>query len=290
MTIDLLIAGGTGLAGCAMAKAGRARGLSVAALARGGDIAVDVRDLDALRAALDATPARIIVNAAAIVSLPECERHPGNAWLVNARPAAVFAEYANASGARLIQISTDHYYRGDGRRAHAETDPVHPMNEYSRTKLAGEALAQSAVSALVLRTNFIGWPSVGGGSFAEWALGVVESDQPADLYDDQFVSSLDVWSFADAVLDLAEDKTTGVLNLASSEVFSKAEFVEKLARALGRDLSAVRRVSVKSQSTLRGDSLGLDVSKAAQRLGRGLPTLDQVVANLVAHLEERQMR
>lgn len=287
MTCDLLIVGGTGLAGQALGAAARARGLDVLSLARRGEVAVDIRDVDELRAALTATPARIIINAAAIVSLAACERDPAAAWMVNTRPVIELVEHARSTGARLIQISTDHYYSGDGRKAHTEADPTQIINEYSRTKLAAEAIADSAQGALILRTNFVGWPSATGGSLAEWALDVIENDRPADLYADQFVSSLDVWSFAEAVLDLAASPAAGVLNLAASEVFSKAEFVERLAGALGRELSAARRVSVKDGSTLRGDSLGLDVSRAEAQLGRSLPTLDQVIANLNARCQQR---
>lgn len=288
MTCDLLIVGGTGLAGGALAEAARTRGLSVRTLARHGDLAVDVCDLEALGAALASTRPQTIINAAAIVSLPACEDDPGRAWMVNTRPLTVLGEHARTTGPRLIQISTDHYYSGDGRRAHLETDPVRAINEYSRTKLAAEAIASAAgPAALILRTNFVGFPSATGASLAEWALEVIRADAPADLFDDQFVSSLDVWSFADAVLDLAQTAAAGVLNLGAAEVFSKAEFVERFAGALGRELSAARRVSVKDGSTLRGDSLGLDVSRAEAWLGRPLPTLDQVVANLAARCQER---
>jgi len=288
MTCDLLIVGGTGLAGGALAEAARTRGLSVRTLARRGDLAVDICDLEALEGALAVARPRTIVNAAAIVSLPACDGDPGRAWMVNTRPLTVLAEHVRMTGARLIQISTDHYYSGDGRRAHLETDPVRAINEYSRTKLAAEAVASTAgPAALILRTNFVGFPSATGASLAEWALGVIRADAPADIFDDQFVSSLDVWSFADAVLDLTGTTAAGVLNLGAAEVFSKAEFVERFAQALGRTLSATRRVSVKDGSTLRGDSLGLDVSRAEAWLGRPLPPLDQVVANLAARCQER---
>lgn len=286
MAIDLLVVGGTGLAGRAIIAAGRKRGLSVQSLARTGDVRVDIREGNALREALVQTPARTIVNAAAMVSLPACEQDPASAWMVNARPAAIIAAHAGTTATRFVQVSTDHYYCGDGRRAHREDEPVVLVNEYSRTKYAAEALALTAAGSLIVRTNFVGWPSTGGTSFAEWAMGVIAQDAPVDLFDDQFVSSLDLWTFAETLLDLAEAPIHGVVNLAASEVFSKADFVTALASGLGRTLSNVRHAGVKGQSTKRADSLGLDVSRAARSLGRDLPTLDQVIQTLVAHSPE----
>ena len=42
------------------------------------------------------------------------------------------------------------------------------------------------------------------------------------------------------------------------------------------------------QATIRADSLGLDVSRAEHILGRSLPGLEGVIANLILHLEERR--
>ncbi|MDR3509401.1 MAG: sugar nucleotide-binding protein, partial [Caulobacteraceae bacterium] len=195
--------------------AARRRGLSALAASRGAELALDVRDEAALRRTLAEIRPKAIVNAAAIVSLPQCETDPLDAWLVNARPAAIIARHAAEAGARFVQISTDHYYCGDGRRAHREDEPVRLINEYARTKYAAEAFALTAPDALVLRVNFVGWPSPKGTSFAEWAMGVIDQDLAADLYDDQFVSSLDVWTLAEAVVDLTLGSASGRLNLGA---------------------------------------------------------------------------
>ncbi len=286
--VDLMVLGGTGLAGRALMAEAKRRSLKAVTLARGGDLAVDIRDEAALRSALEEAAPRTIINAAAIVSIPECERDPAAAWLVNARPAAILARHARETGARFVHISTDHFYCGDGRRRHAEDEPVRLINDYGRAKYAAEAFALTAPGALVLRTNFVGWPSATGGSLAEWAMGVVEQDLAADLYDDQFVSCLDVWTFAACALDLASSKASGVMNLAAGEVFSKAEFVLALAKGLGRQLSKARLGSVGGQQTVRADSLGLDVSRAERMLGRPLPTLEAIIANLIFHLKDRR--
>jgi dTDP-4-dehydrorhamnose reductase len=284
---DLMVLGGTGLAGRAIVAEAQRRAFSTITLARGGDLVVDIRDADALRDALLQTAPKAIVNAAAMVSIPACQHDPAAAWLINARPAAILADYVRETGARLVHISTDHYYVGDGQRRHGEGHPVRLVNDYARVKYAAEGFALTAPSALVLRTNFVGWPSATGGSLAEWAMQVIEGDLPADLYDDQFVSCLDVWTLADCVLDLAFGDAVGLLNLGSREVFSKAQFVLALAKALHRPISRPRIGKVGAQATPRADSLGLDVSCAERILGRSLPTLDMVIANLLAHLAER---
>jgi dTDP-4-dehydrorhamnose reductase len=284
----LLVLGDTGLAGAALVSAARARGLEVTGASRRGEHRLDLRDAAAVADLLRALRPTLVVNAAALVSVADCERDPAQAWLVNARPAALLADYARTAQIRFVQVSTDHFYGGDGRRAHREDEPVVLLNEYARAKYAAEAFALTAPDALVLRTNIIGLRSATGGSFGEWALGVIEADQEATLFEDQFVSILDVWSFAEGVLDLAASGAAGVVNLASREVFSKAELVEAAAAALGRELTRARRGSVGTLDVRRPDSLGLDVARAEAILRRRLPDLRAVAGRFAA--EVRTMR
>ena len=156
------------------------------------------------------------------------------------------------------------------------------LNEYARGKYAAEALALTHRDTLVLRTNIIGLRSSGGVSFGEWALQVIEGDQPATLFTDQYVSTLDVWSFAEALLDLAATTACGVLNVASSDVFSKAALIQSLAAAMGRTLTRAQPGSVSGLEVMRADSLGLDVSRAQAILGRSAPDLTDVAEAFAA--------
>jgi len=279
----LLVLGGEGLLGGRIVAAARRRGIETVSTSRTAPVSVDLTDLAALSACLHSLAPRTILNCAALADVAACERDPARAFAVNARPVSLLADYAARTGARLAHISTDHFFSGDGRRPHTEADPVRLLNDYARTKYAAEAFALTAPGALVLRTNFLGWPSATGRSLAEWALQVVETQAPADLYADQFVSCLDVWSLAEAVLDLLDAGAEGRLNVGAREVFSKAEFVLALARRLGRDLPNARLTSVAAAGVRRPDSLGLDVSRAEALLGRPFPGLDEVVDSLARH-------
>ncbi|CAN7170066.1 sugar nucleotide-binding protein [Phenylobacterium sp. LjRoot219] len=283
----LLVLGDTGLAGTALLQTARARGLAVTGASRHGERAVDLTDAASLKALLAAVAPTTVINAAALVSVADCERDPGRAWLVNARPVSLLAEAAREQGFRFVQVSTDHFYSGDGRRAHGEGEPVVLLNDYARSKYAAEGFALTAPDALVVRTNILGLKSATGGSFGEWALGVIGGDTEATLFEDQFVSILDIWSFAEGLLDLAASPARGVINLASSEVYSKAELVEALATALGRKLTRARRGSVGQQAVRRPDSLGLNVSRAEAVLGRRLPGLQAVAARFAGQAMQR---
>jgi len=82
-------------------------------------------------------------------------------------------------------------------------------------------------------------------------------------------------------------RPAGVLNLASSQVASKKEFIEAFALRGGFDLKAMLSGSVsKISGVKRAESLGLNVSRAENLLGYALPDLKAVVEALYVRLRE----
>lgn len=277
-----LLLGSTGLLGQAVAREARRRGFELCEAARrGAPTQMDMADEAALRALLDAEKPDLVVNCAALVDIGLCERDPALAWRVNARPLAFLAEWSNASSGKLIHVSTDHYFTTGDATAHDEKAPVSFVNEYARSKFAGEAFALTAENALVLRTSIVGIRGWEQPTFAEWAIDAVENDRPVALFNDAWSSSIDVTAFARAAFDMAEADASGLYNLAACEVYTKEQFVREIALQCGVRLSAATAGSVRALSTPRAHCLGLDSRRAEAVLGYGLPTLAGVAASVL---------
>jgi dTDP-4-dehydrorhamnose reductase len=279
----LLVLGSTGLLGQAFTAAARARATQCVGVARSGaDHDVDLSDDAALGELMLELRPSLIVNCVAVTSLELCEEDPKHAFAVNAGIPGLLAQLAGTLDAKLVHISTDHYFTGDGRDKHAEDAEVTLVNEYARSKYAGEGLALVNDAALVVRTNIVGlrrWP--GRPTFLEWALEAIQSDARMVLFEDFFTSSMSARACAEAVLDLVDVRASGLLNVASSQVSSKHELVLALAHELGCDLHNARAGSVRELSPPRAESLGLDVAEAERLLHRRLPDLSATVAELV---------
>ncbi len=287
--MTLLVLGATGMLGQAMLAEAATRGQrAIGAARRGTDITCDLADASALEALFAAAEPAIVVNCAALTDLARCEADPAAAFAVNARPLALLAECCRAHSARLIQVSTDHFFTGDGRTAHDEAAPPRLVNDYASSKFAGEAFALSLPDALVLRTNITGlrgWAD--RPTFAEWLMSAIERDEALTLFDDYFTSTLDSRSFARACFDLLQGRASGLLNLASSQIASKLEFALALAARMDRKLSRAQAGSVRGLFPRRAESAGLDVRRAETILGRRLPDLSEVVDALVTEKQKK---
>ncbi|MEQ8711306.1 MAG: sugar nucleotide-binding protein [Rhodospirillales bacterium] len=275
---DVLVFGSTGLFGQALMSAAATRGLSVTGAARrDADITADIGEDTSISAVIDRVRPAMVINAAAMIDIGQCEKEPARAWAINARAPGVIAKKAAAAGARTIHISTDHYYSGDGQRRHAETDQVSFVNEYALTKFAGESLVLAQTGALVVRTNILGFRGWTRPTFAEWSLTTILEDRPAVLFEDSFISAIDVDRAAQSVLDLAGREAQGLINIGCRDVYSKKQFVEELAARLGRNLTQATTGSVSELPVQRAESLGLDVSRAEGLLGYPMPDLPEVL-------------
>jgi dTDP-4-dehydrorhamnose reductase len=289
--MKIVILGSTGMLGQALTKEAFKHQFQITGIARkNADICCDITNDQALTKVIELIEPHIIINAAAIVNIKTCEEQPSLAYLVNARPVAILAEIARQKNIYLVQISTDHYYTGDMNYQHNEMDAIRLPNEYARTKYVAEYFALNSSMPLVIRTNIVGFRGeVNNPTFLEWVLDSLTNRTPMTLFNDFFTSSIDVTSFAKILFNLLDKKCLGVLNVASREVFSKRAFIEAIADDLGVNLLHTKVGSVLDLNGIpRAESLGLDVSKVEQILGYKMPTMLQVINELIAVYKHKE--
>lgn len=285
--MTLLVTGDTGLLGRALVDLCRRRGLVVIGASRNSrELACDIADDASVARLLDRARPAVVVNTAALTNIDRCDADPVSAWQINARAVAFLAHRCRERDARLVQISTDHYFVGSGPERHDENAPVTLVNEYARCKYAGEAFALANADSLVVRTNFTGRRGVPGEpTLLEWLFDAAVSRRPVTLFADVFVSTIDVGAAARGILDLVDRRVVGVVNLASREVFSKKTLLERVAVAIGHPLTAVKSGGVSGLRTRRATNLGLDVRRAEGLLNYRLPGLADVVTSLAREFQ-----
>ncbi len=155
--MKIIVTGSTGMLGRSLVSVGRNLGHEITGIARNdADICLDLTDRDSVSAAIIRVKPDTIVNAAAMIEFAKCEADPDAAFAINAEAVLTLRNVCDQSGARLIHISTDQFFTGDGNKAHDEESPALEINQYGRGKLAGEKNALAFPDSLVIRTNITG--------------------------------------------------------------------------------------------------------------------------------------
>ncbi len=123
--------------------------------------AIDYEDMDltdpaALRDTLRRLAPNLIVNAAAYTDVDKAETEVERCRAVNATAPGVLAEESKRLGAGLIHYSTDYVFDGEKGKPYTEADAPNPINEYGRSKLAGDQAVTAVDGAyLILRTAWV---------------------------------------------------------------------------------------------------------------------------------------
>lgn len=182
----------------------------------------------------------IIVNCAAYTNVDGAETDETTAYAVNAEGAGHVAQAAVAVDARVIHVSTDYVFAGNGSAPYREGDRTAPRSAYGRSKAAGEeAVLTSGAEAYVVRTAWL-YGQVGG-NFVKTMARLARDRDTVDVVDDQLGSP--TWSLhlARALVGLAVSTARpGIWHCtndgeATWYVFARAVFAE-----VGLDPARVR--------------------------------------------------
>lgn len=225
----------------------------------------------------------VVVNSAALINLKDCEQYPKKAYILNARLPALLETACREINSYLVQISTDHYYKNDEKIRHSEKEDVVLLNEYARTKYAGEVFALTYRNTLVVRTNIVGFRNKKNEpTFIEWVIRSLQQEEMITGFEDFYTSSIDIYSFAEILMELIEQNVTGIINVATTDVYSKYEFIYELAEKIGKEQFVSKGKMNSFEGIKRANSLGLDTTKLQSILCYQLvPCTEQVINNLI---------
>jgi dTDP-4-dehydrorhamnose reductase len=281
---NLIVLGSTGMLGQALIEAAKFNNYKTIGVARtNADINLDVLNFNKLTSLIESEKPKIIINCVAITNIDECEQNPEKAYLVNTYLVKIISDICEKLGVRLIHISTDHFFIGDKGMKHSETALITLINNYAKTKYDGERFALNNSSSLIVRTNIVGFRNKGKPTFIEWVLLLLKQSQEVIVFQDFYTSSIDVYQFSEILFKVIDkgNSINGLINIASSEVSNKEQFIKKFASVFGLNNSKLVKGSVMSiNGTKRAESLGLDTNKIESLLSIKMPTLNEVIKSL----------
>lgn len=273
--VDLLITGVHGQLGRALDTLARQRGLSVA----GHDLdTLDIRDREAVAALVGTLEPRTLVNCAAFTAVDACEADEATATAVNGTAVGHLAAACNEAGARLVHLSTDYVFAGDGARPYTESDPVAPASAYGRSKLEGERLARTADRHLIVRTAWL--YGHGGANFVEAIRRQIDGGVSSlRVVADQVGSPTFCDDLAEALLDLVDAGDEGTVHAVNSGTTSWHGFALEIAHLLGAEVTihAVTTADYPRPAKRPAYSV-LDTSRLAALIGRHLPPWQEALA------------
>lgn len=205
-----------------------------------GREAADLADPAACAAAIRASDAAVVINAAAWTAVDKAEAEEAAATVVNGAAPAAMARAAADRGLPFLHISTDYVFSGGGSAPWIETDPVAPQNAYGRSKLAGEQGVQAAGgNSAILRTSWVF--SAHGANFVKTMLRLSESRDALSVVEDQIGGPTPAADIAAALVTMARQMIAGqpggIYHFGGSPWVSWADFAREIFALSGRKVT-----------------------------------------------------
>lgn len=207
---------------------------------------LEIADMNSVKDALNEYCPDVVINTAAYVRVDDCESEPDKAFLTNAIGARNVAVAAQAVGAKLVQISTDYVFGGEGElrtAPYTEFDAPVPLNTYGTSKRAAEELVRHlCLRHFVIRTSALfgtAGSSGKGGNFVETMLRLAQEQAELTVVCDQVFSPTYTGDLARKIAQLTCTEYYGVFHITNRGSCSWYEFAREILTLAGSNTRVV---------------------------------------------------
>ncbi len=209
---------------------------------------VDQKDFDItnekdVKAYLKTYSPDAVIHCAAYTKVDLAEQESELCWAVNAEGADNVAQACQEIGAKVVYLSTDYVFDGQGERFYGTDAHPNPINVYGKSKLAGEQAVQGRLARFfIVRTSWM--YGTHGQNFVKSILQKVDGQGKLQVVGDQFGSPTYTVDLANLLCDLVKTERYGVYHAVNEGVCSRAEFAREIIRCAGKKAEVMEITSL----------------------------------------------
>lgn len=231
----------------------------------------DITDTLGVERLINAGNPGIIIHAAAMTQVDQCEQNRDLCKAVNVGGTSNLIRYAQNCCSLFIYISTDFVFDGE-KGDYDENDTPHAANWYGITKTEAENLVrESSIPYAVIRTSLVYGNIIEGtrNNIISWVKDNLSKGVSIRVVDDQIRTPTYVEDLAKGVLLVCIKGSRGIFHISGEEVLTPYQMAIKTARFFQLDEGLIERVNAGTffQPARRPAKTGFNINKAKQELG-----------------------
>lgn len=197
-----------------------------------GIVACDITSIDHVMTLVKEKKPDVIINCAAHTNVDKCEEQWDLAYKINAIGPRNLSIAARETGAKLIHVSTDYVFEGNGTRPYTEFDAPNPVSAYGKTKYEGEKFVKDfADRYFILRTA---WLYGDGKNFVKTMLKLSETHDEVSVVKDQLGSPTSAVELAKMIHYLEPTENYGLFHATCEGDTNWADFTEEIFALAGK--------------------------------------------------------
>ena len=189
----------------------------------------------------------LIINTIALTDVNECEINPKMAMKINANFPLTIAQFCDLYRIKLIHISTDYVFSGNGYGKYSELSIPEPICQYGKSKLQGElnVLSIGENRNLIIRTAWL--LDFYKRNFLTWILNEFESSKrEINVISDQYGSPTSTIFLAQKITEIINSEANQILHITNFGQASWFEIACEVARIKGFSANRLIPTSIES--------------------------------------------
>lgn len=232
MSMRVLVTGAKGQLGTDLMNELNRQGLE----AIGVDIEeMDITDAESCRRVISREKPDAVIHCAAYTAVDAAEDNREICMRVNAEGTRNIARVCRELDLKMVYISTDYVFDGEGERPWEPDDPRDPLNVYGESKYQGELAVEEYLEKYF--TVRIAWVfGVNGKNFIKTMLRLAESQKEINVVNDQIGSPTYTYDLAVLLVDMVETEKYGRYHATNEGLCTWYEFAKEIFRQAEVDI------------------------------------------------------
>ena len=174
-----------------------------------------------------------VIHCSAWTAVDKAEDELEKVRAVNTGGPRNIAAACREIGAKMLYISTDYVFPGNGERFYEPDDPTGPLGVYGETKLGGELAVRELLKRyFIVRISWVF--GVNGNNFVKTMLRLAEGKTELKVVCDQIGSPTYTADLAPLLCDMIVTEKYGVYHATNEGVCSWAEFAREIFQQAGK--------------------------------------------------------
>lgn len=199
---------------------------------------MDITDAKAVKKVIEEAGVESVVHCAAYTAVDAAEDHEELCRRINAGGTENIARVCGELGLKMIYISTDYVFDGEGERPWEPDDERKPLNVYGKTKYEGELAVEKYVEKFYIVR--IAWVfGVNGKNFVKTMLNLGKTKEQINVVNDQFGSPTYTFDLARLLVDMIETEKYGRYHATNEGICTWYEFAGEIFRQADIDVKVI---------------------------------------------------
>ena len=188
---------------------------------------LDITNINDVLSFVENERPQVIINCSAFTNVDLCETDKDTAFNVNSLGPRNLAIAAQKVNTKLIHISTDYVFSGDGNEPYCEYDICNPQSIYGKTKYLGEQFVKEFCSKyFIVRTSWLyGYE---GNNFVKTIMNLAEQRESIKVVNDQRGNPTNANDLAYHILKLVDSNEYGIYHCTGNGECSWYDFACKI--------------------------------------------------------------